>query len=85
MNFECWIGNTRLANSSTKVSSVFEYEKQTGDIPNSQLVGGIPVSVRPTSSSSANSYFGYLSLTLPMVYTALRHTETISGAAWIPA
>ena len=55
--------------------------KQTGDIPKSQLVGSIPVSVRPTSSSPT---FSYLRLTLPTVQPGLKQTETIGAPGCTP-
>ena len=73
------MGKTILANSSISFEFSVVCLKQTGDIPKLRLVGGIPVSVRPSSSSPASSYLRYCSLTLPTVQLALKQIETISG------
>ena len=79
------MGITRLA----KLSMSFKFSvvclKLTEDIPKSQLVGGIPVSVRLTSSSPTLSYLKYRSLTLPTVQPGLEQTEIIGGPKCTPA
>ena len=66
---------TSLANSSISFEFSVGCLKQTGDIP---------VSVHPTSSSPAFSYFRYCTLTLPTDQPALKQTETISGPGCAP-
>ena len=51
----------------------------TGDIPNSHLIGTIPVRILLINSLSAFSYLNDHSLNLPIGYPVCKQTDTIGG------